>query len=82
MVQSAGIASARASRVPIHKGGIVRRKGIGIGGLAMLVILAGFVVFLAATRLGLDLVGPQIVDLMEWVHEMTGWYEGARASDR
>lgn len=60
----------------------MRRKGIGIGGLAMLVIAAGFVVFLVATRFGLDIVGPQIVDLMEWVHDVTGWYEGARAADR
>lgn len=48
----------------------------------MLVIAAGFVVFLVATRFGLDIVGPQIVDLMEWVHDKTGWYEGARGADR
>lgn len=60
----------------------MRRKGIGIGGLAMLVIAAGFVVFLVATRFGLDLVGPQIVDFMEWAHDATGWFEGARAADR
>ena len=60
----------------------MRRKGIGIGGLAMIVIVVSFVVFLVATRFGLDLVGPQIVDLMEWVHDKTGWYEGARGTVR
>lgn len=60
----------------------MRRKGIGIGGLAMVVIVVSFVVFLAATRFGLDLVGPHIVDLMEWVHDKTGWYEGARGAAR
>jgi hypothetical protein len=41
-----------------------------------------FLVFAAATRFGLDLIGPQVVDLIERVHDATGWYEGARSADR
>lgn len=48
----------------------------------MVLVAVSFLVFAAATRFGLDLVGPQIVDLIESVHEGTGWYEGARAGDR
>jgi hypothetical protein len=48
----------------------------------MVVVAVSFLVFCAATRFGLDLVGPQIVDLIEHVHGETGWYEGARSADR
>lgn len=58
------------------------RKGITPAGLAMVFIALSFLVFLVATRFGLDLVGPPIVDLMERLHDATGWFEGARVADR
>ena len=60
----------------------MRRKGITAGGALMVFTAASFVVFLVATRWGLDLIGPQLVDFIEWVHEVTGWGEGARVADR
>lgn len=60
----------------------MRRKGLTPAGVLMVVVAVSFLVFCAATRFGLDLVGPQIVDLIEHVHGETGWYEGARSADR
>jgi hypothetical protein len=48
----------------------------------MVLVAVSFLVFAAATRFGLDLIGPQVVDVIERIHEGTGWYEGARSADR
>lgn len=48
----------------------------------MVVIALSFLIFAVATRFGLDIFGPQLVDWMEQLHEATGWFEGARAADR
>lgn len=58
------------------------RKGITPAGAAMVVIALSFLIFAVATRFGLDLFGPQLVDWMEQLHERTGWFEGARVADR
>jgi hypothetical protein len=60
----------------------MRRKGITPGAFLMVIVAVSFLVFAAATRFGLDLIGPQVVDLIERVHDATGWYEGARSADR
>jgi len=60
----------------------MRRKGITPGAFLMVVVAVSFLVFAAATRFGLDLIGPQVVDVIERIHEGTGWYEGARSADR
>lgn len=61
----------------------MKRKGLTPAAFVMLVIAAGFlIVFAVATRFGLDLVGPQLVDWMDQLHDATGWFEGARAADR
>ena len=60
----------------------MRRKGIGIGGACMVVLAVSFLIFAVATRFGLDILGPHLVDLMEKVHDATGLFEGVRAADR
>jgi hypothetical protein len=49
--------------------------------LLMAVIAVSFLVVLIGTRFGLDIVGPHLVNLIESLHEKTGWYEGAREAD-
>lgn len=58
-----------------------RKRAITPATVAMGFIVMSFLVALVATRFGMDIVGPHIVDAMEWVHDKTGWYEGARAAD-
>lgn len=60
----------------------MRRKGISPAAFIMALVALAFAVFLASTRFGLDIVGPPVADLMQQVHDATGWYEGAKASDR
>lgn len=60
----------------------MRRKGLSPAAFIMVLIVVAFAVFLAATRMGLNIIGPPLVDLMHHVHEETGWYEGAKAADR
>ena len=60
----------------------MRHKGLTPAALLMIVVAASFLVFLVATRFGLDLVGPQLVDWMDKLHDATGWFEGARVADR
>jgi|694.fasta_scaffold132567_3 hypothetical protein len=60
----------------------MRRKGIGIGGACMVVLAVSFLIFAVATRFGLDILGPHLVDLMDQVHDATGLFEGVRAADR
>ena len=60
----------------------MRRKGLSPASFLMVLIVLSFAVFLAATRFGLNIIGPPLVDLMHQVHEETGWYEGAKAADR
>lgn len=58
------------------------RKGRIPARAALVAVVLALMVFAAATRFGLDLVGPPLVDWMEQLHESTGWFEGARAADR
>lgn len=60
----------------------MRRRGIGIGGLAMVIVAVSFLVFLVATRWGLDLYGPQLMEWMQDLHDKTGWFEGGRGPHR
>jgi hypothetical protein len=55
-----------------------RKRAITPATVLMAVIVVGFLIALIGTRFGLDIVGPHIVNLMEAVHDKTGWYEGAR----
>jgi hypothetical protein len=48
----------------------------------MVVLAVSFLIFAVATRFGLDILGPHLVDLMEQVHDATGLFEGVRAADR
>jgi hypothetical protein len=57
-----------------------RKRALTPATLLMGVVVVGFLIALIGTRFGLDIVGPHIVDLMEWVHAKTGWYEGARGA--
>jgi len=58
-----------------------RKRAITPATLLMALVVVSFVVVLIGTRFGLDIVGPHIVDLIESVHDKTGWYEGAREAD-
>ena len=58
-----------------------RKRAITPATLLMAVIVVSFLVVLIGTRFGLDIVGPPLVNLIESVHEKTGWYEGAREAD-
>lgn len=58
-----------------------RKRALTPATLLMGIIVVGFLVFAIGTRFGLDIVGPHLVDLIESVHEKTGWYEGAREAD-
>lgn len=60
----------------------MRRKGLTPAALIMILVAATFLVFLVATRFGLDLIGPQLVDWMQQLHDATGWYEGAKAAGK
>ena len=60
----------------------MQRKGITPGVALMVLVAVSFVVFAVATRFGLDIFGPQLVDLIERIHDATGWFEGARVADR
>lgn len=55
-----------------------RKRALTPATVLMAVIVVGFLIALIGTRFGLNIVGPHIVDVMEWVHDKTGWYEGAR----
>jgi hypothetical protein len=48
----------------------------------MVVLAVSFLIFAVATRFGLDILGPHVVDLMERFHDATGLFEGVRAADR
>lgn len=44
-----------------------RSRGLTPATLLMLIALAGFLVFCAATRWGLDLYGPWLAQHLEWI---------------
>ncbi len=65
----------------VRSRGPQRKRAITPATLLMAVIAVSFLVVLIGTRFGLDIVGPHLVNLIESLHEKTGWYEGAREAD-
>lgn len=65
----------------VRSRGPQRKRAITPATVLMALIVVSFIVMAIGTRFGLDIVGPHIVNLIESVHEKTGWYEGARGAD-